>query len=252
MRRHVVSLLVALNLALVALLVWLWLSPDGQWRNTRWQRPAPVPPALGEVKALPRSDIDLERFVAILDRPLFVPTRRQLPKSEDVAQPPSPEPAPVLRLYGLYGNREAGGIIADVDGKVRRIAVGERIVGRWTLKFLRDDAIVMARGADERTVVLRRTAGSAQGNAVAAREPRGDSLATQAAAGSAGQSATGEPTSGAPQAPAERPIAGRSTAEPSAAVSLERRSAALERRRDAVRRENARRARLGLPPLPEP
>ncbi len=214
-------LLVALNLALAALLAWLWFTPAGQLRDLRWQPPQPVAPALADAKSLPSTDVDLARFVATLDRPLFVPTRRPPPKPQEVAAAPPPDPLPKIRLLGLYRNEEAGGMIASVDGNVRRVRVGDTVAGNWSLKALRGNEVVVSRGDVERTVALLRNAGS------------GVETAAETAA-----VVPGADTSGATS--------------PTATARSAARERDLERRREQVRRMNAARARRGMPLLPEP
>lgn len=216
MRRHVLLLLVAANLALAALLAWLWLTPQGQWRGVHWEPPQPVRPALADAPALPAFEVDLGRYVATLERPLFAPSRRPPPPPQAAASAPASEPMPDIRLLGLYGSSGAGGVIASIDGKVRRLRVGES-VGGWSLKELRAGEIVIGRGDEVRTLRLTRSTG-------------GEPAPTTAAAGTS--------------APAV------SSATPSAADAYKQ--SELERVRTQVRRMNVLRARSGMPPLPEP
>lgn len=218
MRQYTLPMLVALNLALAGLLAWLWLTPEGEWRDVRWQPPQPVAPALADAKALPAFDIDVVRYLATLERPLFLPTRRPPPKPEAAAAAPPPDPLPAIRLLGLYGNDDVGGVIAHVDGKIRRVRVGDSVSGRWVLKSRDGIRAIVARDGEERTIELARNVAPPP-ETVASADP---------AAGS----------------------------EPTAAATAPARTAArerdLERRRDQVRRMNAARARRGMPPLPEP
>lgn len=216
MRQHVLPLLVALNLALGGLLAWLWLTPEGEWRDLRWQPPPAVPPALAETKPLPEFDVDVVRYVATLERPLFLPTRRPPPKPEEVAAAPAPDPLPDIRLLGLYGNEQVGGMIANIDGKVRRVKVGESI-GTWSVKEVRRTEVVVARADDVRTIELK----------------RGPAEVVALGAEAEGSSAMSAPTTRASSSDA-------------------RRQRDIERARNQVRRMNALRARSGLPPLPEP
>lgn len=221
MRRQVLPLLVVLNLALAGVLAWLWFTPDGELRDVRWQPPQPVPPALADAKPLPAFDVDVARYVATVERPLFVPSRRPPPKPQDVAAaPPPPDPLPNIRLLGLYGKADAGGMIASVDGKVRRVRVGDAVAGRWTLKALRTNEVVVARDGDERAVPLVRNLGPV--------------AETVAEADPAGAETAAAPT------------------RPGTAATTATSAADLERRREQVRRLNAARARRGMPLLPEP
>ncbi len=128
---------------------------------------------------------------------------------------------PDIRLLGLYGGGGAGGAIASVDGKVRRLRVGEAIAG-WSLKEVRGRELVLARGDETRSIELKRSTGA---------EPP-----TAAAAGG-----------GAAGAAAAAPAAGGAPTAVQAAHNQD-----IERAREQVRRMNVLRARSGRPPLPEP
>jgi hypothetical protein len=218
MKRHVLLLLAALNLALAALLAWLWLTPQGELRNVRWLPPEPVRPALADAPPLPAFEIDANRYVATLERPLFAPTRRPPPPQAAAA---AVEPLPDIRLLGLYGGGGAGGAIASVDGKVRRLRVGEAIAG-WSLKEVRGRELVLARGDETRSIELKRSTGA---------EPP---------AASAGSSAAGAGTAAVP-ATGGTPTAGQTAHQKD-----------VERAREQVRRVNVARARKGMRLLPEP
>ena len=81
MKRHVLTLLLLTNAALVLVLAFLWLAPDGSLRNVRWEPPVPVTSDyLQMLPVLPeRSRVDTSRFMALLERPLFSLTRRPPP-----------------------------------------------------------------------------------------------------------------------------------------------------------------------------
>lgn len=215
MKRHVLLLLVVANLVLAALLAWLWLTPQGQWRGVHWQPPQPVRPVLSDTPALPAFEVDLGRYVATLERPLFATSRRPPPILAAAA--PATEPMPDIRLLGMYGTSDAGGVIASIDGKVRRLRVGES-VGGWSLKELRAGEIVIGRADEVRTLRLMRSTGS---------EPAPTTAAAAAASAPAVSSAT-----------------------PSATDAYKQ--SEVERVRTQVRRMNVLRARSGMPPLPEP
>jgi len=222
MKRHALLLLAALNLALVALLAWLWLTPQGELRNLRWVPPEPVRPALADAPPLPVFEIDVNRYVATLERPLFAPTRRPPPPPQAAASAPAVEALPDIRLLGLYGGGGAGGVIASVDGKVRRLRVGEAIAG-WSLKEVRGNELVLARGDETRSIELKRSTGAEPPPvATAGGQPAGAGTAAAPAAGGAATAA---------QAAHKQDI---------------------ERARQQVRRMNVLRARSGMPPLPEP
>lgn len=152
MRKGVLWLLVIINLGLAATLAWMWLDERARLRSFRWQRPAPIAPALSvEIpKALlPQADTD-RQFVAILERPLFAANR----------QPPQVRPAvPVVDpladfvLLGVYGGGEFGGALARYGGKTRRLKLQESI-GEWKLVSVEARQITLKREDEVRVIPL--------------------------------------------------------------------------------------------------
>jgi hypothetical protein len=165
MRRHVVLLLVVLNLALAAWLASMWLTPQGAWRNLAWQPPAPIQPELGAVAAA-NAEMNLTGFVATLDRPLFSPSRRPPPVKAAAAAAPV-DPLANIQLYGIYSGSGGSGIIARVDGKSRRFRVDES-VGEWVVKSIKDRDVTFARGAEVRVIHLAPSHGARQAEPLAA------------------------------------------------------------------------------------
>jgi ribosomal protein L12E/L44/L45/RPP1/RPP2 len=157
MKQYGLRLAVALNAALLALLIWLWIDPQGEMRNVAWSAPAPVAPELGEpaVNLPVVKSLDTGVFMATLDRPLFSPSRRPVPKVVEAAKAvPEVDPFVGIHLYGLYTAEEGkGGILARVEGKVRRIGSGETLAG-WTIKEVRDREVVFVRDGEERNIKL--------------------------------------------------------------------------------------------------
>ncbi len=235
MRRWTLALLLLVNLGLGLGLASRWFTPEGRLVDLRWQPPAPVPPALDAGAPLPATGVDVARYVATLEKPLFSPSRRPPPPPQAASAAPVVDTPPDLRVLGLYGSHEdkaggkdgnggndgnggQGGMIARIDGQVKRVKIGDA-VGRWTLKALRPGEAVLALGETEQVYPLLRG-----------------------------------PTDPAPSAPAgaDNPSAGASTpkANPPAVNPYYQRQ--LDEARANVRRVNALRARSGLPPLPEP
>lgn len=162
MKRQALNLLVLLNATFVLMLAWLWFSPDGSLRNIHWTAPPPLtanysamlPPLPGAASA------DTSQFLAMLDRPLFSPSRRPPPP------PPPPTPvqaaAPVdslstARLSGLFFGDGLGGIIIHIAGKPRRLRLNEDVDG-WLLKSVQERSVTFARGGESRTLPLPRGA----------------------------------------------------------------------------------------------
>lgn len=177
MRRHVLALMVAVNVALVLLLAALWVTPQGQLRNVAWQPPAPIQPEFA-TSFTANPEMNLGNFVATLDRPLFSPNRLPPPVKAAGAAPVQVDPLSNIRLYGIYAGPGTGGIIASVDGKSRRIRLNEN-VGEWTVKSIKDRDVTFTRGGESRVVHLGQ--GVHQPGPVAAAGAPGGAVAAPAA-----------------------------------------------------------------------
>ncbi len=223
------AVLLAANIALALGLIALWLTPSGQIRGTSWVAPAAVVPEISPSFGIEvPKPADVSRFLAVLERPLFSPSRRPPPPPAPVKAdaPPEPDPLANIQLQGVYSTDDGGGgIFARVDGKDRRIAVGTAL-GGWTVKGIEGLNVTFGRGDDSRVVRL-----------VPAK------LATVAptptlgrAAPAAGQATAGQPAAGQ----------GQATGDP----VLRQKQEQEERARARLERMNAARAANGLPPLP--
>ena len=169
MKRYLMHLLVALDAALVLVLAAMWVDTGGRLRNASWQRPAAVKPDF-EAMLSPlarQSNDNVGQFVATLDRPLFSPNRRPPPVAA-VAGAAPPDPLANIQLFGVYSGSGGGGIIARVDGKMRRAALNDKI-GEWTISRIADRDVTFVRGGETRVVSLVR--GKASGSAVAPPPP---------------------------------------------------------------------------------
>ena len=169
MKRFVMPMLMMLDAALVVVLLALWFDTGRQLRNATWQRPAAVKPDFAAMLSpMARQEGDnVGQFVATLDRPLFSPNRRPPPVVAKADAPP-PDPLADVGLYGVYSGAEGGGIIARVDGKMRRAAVNDKI-GEWTITRVADRDVTFVRGGETRVVSLVR--GKPSGSAVAPAAP---------------------------------------------------------------------------------
>lgn len=154
MKRYVMHMLVALDVALALVLLAMWFDTGGQLRNAQWQRPAAIKPDFAAMLSplARQGNDDVGRFVATLDRPLFSPNRRPPPPVATAVAPP-PDPLANIQLFGVYSGPEGGGIIARVDGKMRRAAVNDKI-GEWTIKQVVDRDVTFVRGGETRVVSL--------------------------------------------------------------------------------------------------
>lgn len=143
----------ALGLAVVVLcsgLAWLWLDPaTGQVRNHRWTPPLALQPDLsrGEDNATSNPAGYASQPANLLQRPLFAPDRRPPPPPNAVT-----DPMANIQLLGVFSGSN-GGVLARVDGSVRRVRVGEG-VGSWTLKSVEGRTATFAQGPDSRQVQL--------------------------------------------------------------------------------------------------
>lgn len=222
MRRLLLPLLVLINLALLGMLLSLWLTRDGRIRPVHWQPPEPLAVTLDGRVRVPHTGVDLARYAATLERPLFAPSRRPPP-------PPQPqkvtEVMPTVRVLAIYGAlapsgaasaaAAGAGAIARVDGAVRRLRVGDRI-GNWSVEQIGRAEVVLSQGSERQSFALHR--GKADDD------------------------------SGVPKSAASASVgAGNPSVSSRPALDAARREAIAQ-----IRAMNARRARSGLPPLPEP
>lgn len=157
MKRHVLAVLCLVNALLALGLAALWFQPDGSLRNAHWQTPAPVnADYLTMVPSLPaRKPLETSRLVAMLERPLFSPTRRQPPP----VVPEAPIPVDNLstaRLLGVFEGAQASGAILQVAGKNRRVRLNESVDG-WVLQSVQRRAVTFVSGDQTRTLSLMRS-----------------------------------------------------------------------------------------------
>lgn len=160
MRHPAFTILIPVNSALAALLVWLWVTPDGTLKNTAWMPPeAQKTDYVQMLPSLPSTgQVDTSKFVAMLDRPLFMLTRRPPPPP-----PPTDAPAPVdalstARIFGVFSSSAGGGVIMNLGGKDRRVRLNEAIEGGWTLQSISKNTVTFAAGEQSRSLTLPRAA----------------------------------------------------------------------------------------------
>ena len=159
MKRHALHLLLLANAALALLLAWLWFTPAGTMRNVRWQPPAaqktdfaamlPVLPSIATA--------DTSQFIAMLDRPLFAATRRPPPPPPPPAAQEPVDNLSTARLTGLYQGVGTGGIIINLGGKDRRVALSTAVDG-WTLQSIQGRDVTFASAGRTRVLQLPRAA----------------------------------------------------------------------------------------------
>jgi hypothetical protein len=146
-----IRLLVLMVLVLSGGVASLWLDQHGNLRNISWAVPAAIAPEItAPVNPLPPPGAAaVGSYASIQERPLFAPDRRP--------PPPPPPPAPPdpfigIQIYGIYSGGN-GGILARVEGKVRRIKINDAI-GGWTLKSIEGRKINFAQGKQTRQLML--------------------------------------------------------------------------------------------------
>lgn len=218
MKQHGMRLIAALNVALVAFLAWLWVGLDGKLRDVAWHPPRPIEPGLSaQAVSLPTSKaMDVSLFIATLDRPLFSPNRRPAPPPPKESAKTEPDLLAGLHLYGLYATENGpAGILARVDGKIRRIADNEALSG-WMLKSIEDRQAIFVKDGQERVIPL---------------------------------AITRPVASAKPSAPSQSGAAPGGSAVPSGAAVEDLRQQKEDAQRDLLRRRNELRAKAGAKPL---
>ena len=153
MRFGPVRLSLVLILLLAGGLAWLWVDQQGQWRNVAWSPPKALPPDIKVPASGPQANGAAgAESTAILARPLFAPDRRPPPPPAPPVAPPPPDPLANIQIQGIFSGANAG-ILARVDGKVRRIKVNDT-VGPWTLKSIDGRDVTFGQGEDSRKLRL--------------------------------------------------------------------------------------------------
>jgi hypothetical protein len=165
MKNPVIGMLIAANVLLVLALTAMWVDPQGQVRHTRWVRPDPIQSDYMQMlPGLPsREPVRTDVFLALLERPIFSSTRRPPPPPP----PPVPAPPPDLlanaQIVGVFsGGSDSGGAIVRIDGKGRRIRLGESING-WRLTSVKERSAVFTNGGQTREMLLVRSKVSSAG-----------------------------------------------------------------------------------------
>ena len=119
--------------------------------------PEPIEPTAASLTVADRIAgrlLDTRGSAELRERPLFWEGRRPVdssgvPSGETSTQKASPLKG--IRLLGIYGGGESGGIIVRVEGKQQRLAVGDELRG-WTLESMDGGGATLssARGGRER------------------------------------------------------------------------------------------------------
>ena len=149
-----VRLLLLLTALLAGGLAWLWFDQTGATRNVNWVSPAPLKPELGKASSTQPGAAggNPTQYLAMLERPLFAPDRRPAPPPAPPAAPPPPDPLANIQISGIFSGASPG-IIARIDGKLRRVKVNEAL-GPWTLKSIDGRNVTFAQGGESRQLRL--------------------------------------------------------------------------------------------------
>jgi hypothetical protein len=160
MRRNVISLMLLLNVALAVALASLWFDHEGRIRNVHWVAPAAIVPELAVLPALqPLYTDDVSKLMLATERPLFSPSRRPPPPPPPPPPPvvpPPPDPLQTAELRGVFGSAGGGangGVLARIDGRMRKIFKGDA-VGEWSLKAVDASSATFERNGETRVINL--------------------------------------------------------------------------------------------------
>lgn len=152
--------LACLVLLLILLLQLAWVAARALLPPT----PAPVEPAASSLTVadqLARRAVSPQASAELRERPLFWDGRRAIAAVES-----KPKPAPItraprlkdVRLLGVFGAGDSGGIIALVQNKQQRVQVGEELSG-WTLQTVTADGATLVNDGDTEILDLQRSSG---------------------------------------------------------------------------------------------
>ena len=152
-------------LALVLGFLFLLLLLYGFVRIQFLSEPAPIIPSAESLEVAEMvlvATADAEQALEIVSRPLFWPSRRPLPGSDEaggVAQEEATQAGELakIKVLGIFGGGQSAGVIALVKDKKRRILVDEEAMG-WTLKSVAPDRAVFINNGKTQEVQLQMAA----------------------------------------------------------------------------------------------
>lgn len=155
-------ILAVVNLGLAAGLASLWVDTNGQpLPELAWTSPSAVSPEIVAPQLALMTDPHAgnpSAYPDILARPIFAADRRPppppAPPKPPVQPPPPPPPDPFasVQLTGLFSG-ESGGVLARVEGKMRRVKIGQQI-GAWTLQAIEGREATFKQGEQQRKLQL--------------------------------------------------------------------------------------------------
>ncbi|MEH6568966.1 MAG: hypothetical protein V7709_07830 [Halioglobus sp.] len=152
-------------LAVVLGLLFLLLLLYGFIRLQFLSEPAPIIPSSESLEVTEMVSVtaaDAEQALEIVSRPLFWPSRRPLPGSDEAGDIALEEAAQAgelakIKVLGIFGGGQSAGVIALVKDKKRRILLNEEAIG-WTLQSVEPDRAVFISNGKTQEVQLKMAA----------------------------------------------------------------------------------------------
>jgi len=159
MKKYSLHMIVLLNAILVLALARLWLDSTGHPRNIHWRAPdAQTTDYAGMVPNLPVvAPADTSQFIAMLDRPVFSPTRRPPPPPPPPQEKEPTDNLSTAQLSGLFLGGNEGGVIIQIAGKHRRVRLQDNVEG-WVLSGIQERSVTFTRAGQSRVLQLPRAA----------------------------------------------------------------------------------------------
>lgn len=150
MRITPVPVLSMVVLVLIGGLASLWVDESGHVRNVTWTEPMALSPDVMAIVSPGWMTVAEDAGMAtITDRPVFAPDRRPPPPP---LPPAPPDPMANVQIQGVFSGQNAG-VLARVDGKIRRVKLNETI-GSWTLKTISGRDVIFVQGEETRELHL--------------------------------------------------------------------------------------------------
>lgn len=156
MKRLPLSLLLVLNVVLLAVVGGVWLLGQARWDAPAAQAPDP---ASLVTQRITREVAAADMLPQTLQRPLFVDTRRPSPPAEETVAEAVAEPDPLhdVLLLGMFTVGGEKHLMLRAEGKVSRLKQGDSF-GPWKVGALSDSVAVFQRGKERRELQLKRAA----------------------------------------------------------------------------------------------
>ena len=161
---------------LLAMVSWLAALLTGEWiylRNERIHSGKPTaqqPPPATEPELLPDDFAlpDVSQYPQLVERPLFMESRRPSqpapPKPPEPPPPPKPEAPPAInfKVMGILETPEGKmALIADAKGKYKRLKVNDSMDG-WQIADIKPDRVLIEQNGfnEDLSLLKRRATGS--------------------------------------------------------------------------------------------